>query len=161
MKVIKFLNKNKYIVFLIILIPFIISIFYLNDQIFKLQNEPEYIKRCLFIHSIYISFFILFFSILLANSLKEKYNKVYFIIRIILKILLLVCGVVFLYVFLGFTSKLLSEPGLNNKRLYENFMAMLTGLSLSLGFLYNCLVIPIKKNNLKGNNNNNIEISSK
>ena len=160
MKAIKFLFRNKYIIYLIILISLIITLTYLNEKIFYLKNEPEYIKRCLFIHSIYISFFILLFSVLLANSLSKVYYKVYFIIRIILKIAFLLGGIVYLYVFLGFTSKLFSEPDVDTKRLYECLMAVITGLSLGLSFLYNCLVIPLKKNIKKENNSNTTNITN-
>ncbi len=144
-KLISFLRQHTYLIYVVCLIPLIITNIYLYNTLSMSNGGDLYIRRYLFAHSIYVNLLILFFGILLANSLKNIINKLSVEFTIFLKVLFFLVGCFFMYVYCNNIHFILN----NNSSLYPKepyYFFYITTMSFCslLVFYYFSFIIRIK-----------------
>ena len=144
-KIILFLKQQPYIIYILCLIPLVITNIYLYKKICLPNNNDLYIHRYLFAHSIYVNLLILFFSIMLTNSLKNIINNFRIEFTILLKVIFFGLGCFFMYAYCNNIDIILSKnsSAFSNNIYYFFYITTLSFCSLLI-FYYFSFVIKIK-----------------
>lgn len=144
-KIVSFIKQHPYIIYIICLIPLIITNIYLYKNLRQANIDDLYIHRYLLAHGIYVNLLILFFGIMLANSLKDIINKLNVEFTILLKAIFFGLGCFFIYKYcIDIDFVLYNGNGISPKEPYYFIYTTTLSFCHLLLFYYFSFIIRIK-----------------